>query len=391
MSPTYRPALLLGWLLLAIPASPALAQGIAFFDGTWAEALEAAAREDKLLFVDAYATWCGPCKRMDREVFNQKEVGDYFNRHFINVKLDMERGEGLVFRETYPVSAFPTLYFINPGGETVHRAVGAQNVEGLLRLGRFALSKNDDSGDYARRYEEGERDPAFILKYITALNKAGKPSLRIVNAYLQTRKNPDEEIDLRILFEGATEADSRAFELFLARRPAMEKLFPPQQVAGRIEQACTATLMKAVEFQVASLHQLAVETMRQQLPERAPEFILDADLQYYKGAGELDAYFKACRQYAAAKGKSEPNAVATLAMTLLQDMGHRKEAVKTAEEIAEIAARHATSHEPLMAQAQILKKAGKSKEARKAAEKARKWAADDPRLLQSIDQFIQDI
>ena len=117
------------------------AQGIEFYQGSWEDALLKAAQEDKIIFVDAYAEWCGPCKRMAREVFPQEEVGAFFNRHFINMKIDMEKGMGLEFRKKYPVSAFPTLFFIGPDGEVVQKAKGAQQVDGLIKLGQTALSR----------------------------------------------------------------------------------------------------------------------------------------------------------------------------------------------------------------------------------------------------------
>ena len=74
-------------------------EGIKFFEGTWEEALTLAKKEHKIIFVDAYTTWCGPCKQMAKDVFTQKEVGDFYNKSFINVKLDMEKGEGIGFSQ----------------------------------------------------------------------------------------------------------------------------------------------------------------------------------------------------------------------------------------------------------------------------------------------------
>ena len=98
-------------ILLAIAGiSTIQAQGIEFFHGSWDEAIEEAKKQEKIIFVDAYAIWCGPCKRMAKNVFPDEKVGEFYNKHFINMKLDMERGEGLKFRKKYPVSAFPTLF-----------------------------------------------------------------------------------------------------------------------------------------------------------------------------------------------------------------------------------------------------------------------------------------
>ena len=113
--------------------------GIQFHNGSWKEVLEKAKKENKLIFVDAYAVWCGPCKWMDANVFPQREVGDFYNSKFINFKIDAERGEGRTFSQDYRVTAFPTFLFINPEGEVVHRTMGAKPPNVLIEEGRRAL------------------------------------------------------------------------------------------------------------------------------------------------------------------------------------------------------------------------------------------------------------
>ncbi len=113
--------------------------GIEFFEGSWQETLEKARKEDKLIFLDAYASWCGPCKAMQKNVFPADKVGEYFNTHFINVKIDMEKGEGPALSAKYGVTAYPSLYFIDYKGKVVKSALGYHNAYKLLRLGENAL------------------------------------------------------------------------------------------------------------------------------------------------------------------------------------------------------------------------------------------------------------
>lgn len=117
-------------------ALTAFAQGIQFFEGEWNAALEAAKKQEKLIFVDAYAVWCGPCKTMAKNVFPNEKVGEFFNKNFVNLQIDMERGMGLEFAKQYPVSAYPTLLFINAEGKVVHKLMGAQSVDAFLNLGK---------------------------------------------------------------------------------------------------------------------------------------------------------------------------------------------------------------------------------------------------------------
>lgn len=116
-------------------------KGIDFFPGSWKEALELAKKEDKLIFLDAYASWCGPCKSMQKKVFPTDKVGEYFNARFINVKIDMEKGEGADLSIKYGVWAYPSLYFIDLNGEVKISAIGYHNVNQLIKLGQAALKK----------------------------------------------------------------------------------------------------------------------------------------------------------------------------------------------------------------------------------------------------------
>jgi thioredoxin 1 len=110
--------------------------GIQFTTISFQEALKLAKKEKKNIFLDAYASWCGPCKMLKRNVFTQQEVGDFFNKNFINMAIDMEQGEGPQLAQKYRVQAYPTLLFINDKGEVVGNAVGYHKAEDLIAVGK---------------------------------------------------------------------------------------------------------------------------------------------------------------------------------------------------------------------------------------------------------------
>ncbi|HEX4875092.1 MAG TPA: thioredoxin family protein [Chitinophagaceae bacterium] len=112
---------------------------IHFVNGlTWAQIKAKALKEKKMIFFDAYATWCGPCKYMENSVYTQKAAGDFFNANFINVKMDMEKGEGLQLSEEFNISAYPTFLFFTPEGKLVHKYVGGMEVDEFVQLGKDA-------------------------------------------------------------------------------------------------------------------------------------------------------------------------------------------------------------------------------------------------------------
>lgn len=110
--------------------------GIQFQKGTWEESLQQAKKENKLIFLDIYATWCGPCKKLKANTFSNEEVGIFYNTTFINVALDGENGEGIDLARRYGVRGYPTLLFIDAHGKVVSGTSGYHNPSEFLALGK---------------------------------------------------------------------------------------------------------------------------------------------------------------------------------------------------------------------------------------------------------------
>lgn len=141
----------------------------------WDAVVKQAQREHKIIFFDAYTTWCGPCKRMEVEVFTRPEEAAFFNQNFINVRYDMERGEGRELRKRFGVKVFPTYQFISADGQVLHRIVGAHTAPGVfLHSSRKALTYNGYLAALEYRFAHGERNARFMLEYLEALQMAGE-------------------------------------------------------------------------------------------------------------------------------------------------------------------------------------------------------------------------
>jgi len=118
---------------------PTADEGIQFKSISFEQALEEAKASNKLIFMDAYAEWCGPCKYMTANVFTDKEVGEFYNAKFINLKIDMEKGEGPALAAKYQVRAYPTLFFIDGDGNVVKKVLGAQQSKKLIEIGKEVI------------------------------------------------------------------------------------------------------------------------------------------------------------------------------------------------------------------------------------------------------------
>lgn len=235
-------------LLLVLPLFIS-AQGIEFFDGTFEEAKIEAEKQDKLIFVDCYTTWCGPCKMMTRDIFPNEAVGEFYNKNYIAMKLDMEKEKGMMFGKKYPVSAYPTIYFLNEKGDIIQKVVGAKRVEEFIAVGKSIMKKNDRSDSYAQQFEDGNRDFDFIIKYIKELNKVGKSSIGLANKYLKEKPEITTKQHAILLLEAASEADSKLFDQLVDLKSEAISATSKEYYETKVMAACNKTIDKAIEYE----------------------------------------------------------------------------------------------------------------------------------------------
>ena len=214
------------------------AKGIEFIEDDWNLALQRAEKENKLIFVDCYTTWCGPCKMLAKTVFTDPDVANVFNEKFVCAKLDMEKEVGLEFKKHYGVSAYPTMFFINKKGEMVHTLVGGVKGEVLLAQAEKALNATG-MGAMNARYEEGDRDAEFIKDYmvmLTEANNAKKAEAVCVEYLSQFDKSKLMEKENWDLFEKyMNDYKTDLFEYAWANREAFYQALQKEKVQRKLE------------------------------------------------------------------------------------------------------------------------------------------------------------
>ena len=150
--------------------------GIVFMENQpWETVLQKAKEQNRLIFMDCYTVWCGPCKGLSNDIFPQKEVGDFFNGHFVNAKYDMEKGDGKMLYEKYKkhIIGFPTLLLIDQDGNVVHQMAGYHEADELIS-GMKAGLEGKTLIALEKKYQAGARDFETIRDYVAALNGAFK-------------------------------------------------------------------------------------------------------------------------------------------------------------------------------------------------------------------------
>ena len=204
----------------------AFAQGIKFEDTNFSTVLAKAKKENKLVFIDAYASWCGPCKLMVKNIFPQKAVGDYYNSHFVNAKIDMEKGEGVDLAKKYNVKAFPTYLFVDGNGEVVHRTLGYVEENDFIQFAKDAGDPSKRLGTLKQKFEAGEKDPEFLknLAGLTMYNDAEFAG-RVMDRYFKDKATLDQE-DIQMLLAATQNTESPLYKIFKDRKADIVKVFP---------------------------------------------------------------------------------------------------------------------------------------------------------------------
>lgn len=144
-------------------------EGVQFNDNTPIKDIYAKAKaENKMVLVDCYTSWCGPCKMMAKKEFPKKEMGDYFNPKFVSEKIDMEKGEGPKLLKQWDINAFPTFLILDAEGKVLYRMVGYRTSEQFIKEVKEGIDKGPFGG-LDKKYEAGDRSIEVVQKYLGIL------------------------------------------------------------------------------------------------------------------------------------------------------------------------------------------------------------------------------
>jgi thiol-disulfide isomerase/thioredoxin len=167
-------------------------QGIEFEHGTWKEVLGKAKQTNKPIFIDVYTSWCGPCKKMSKEIFPLAEIGKVYNANFVCYQIDAEKGEGIAIAKKYEVTSYPTYLFIKADGTLFSRALGSMEAEKFIAVSKTAIADMNDPkplSEWEKEYILKKNDAKFLLDYINKLLKLGKPVTQLFDEYLALLPN----------------------------------------------------------------------------------------------------------------------------------------------------------------------------------------------------------
>jgi thiol-disulfide isomerase/thioredoxin len=284
------------------------AQGIVFETGNWEAVLEKAAAQDKPIFVDAYTTWCGPCKWMAKNTFTDEKVGAFFTENYLAYKMDMEKGEGPAFAKKHQVNAYPTLLYFGADGRMMHKVVGGMDAVNFVSVSKDALDPSKQLTTLVEKYENGNRDKKFITNYLDAMSKSGSDISAVFKEYWASLRDVEKQSEpvLKLMTTASdyfSDIKGDYFSYFYANKRAY------QDVAGEdmVQELLSYAYNRAVYKYVASADKKDQKEIKEALsvyyPEKKKE--LPKQLKYYQLQNETPpnaakvkkartVYFKVC-------------------------------------------------------------------------------------------------
>lgn len=352
--------------------------GIQFVPNTlsFKEILEKAQKENKPIFIDAYAEWCGPCKKMDREVFVISSVGDVYNAKFINVKMDMEKGEGPELAKKFGIQAYPSYLFLDSDGGMLHRSVGFQQPDAFIELANVATDPAKQLGSMARQYFNGNRQPEFLSNYTAALMDVMDPKAKeIAGEYLKTQTDWNNDNSRKFLINFIDRAEGEYYDYMVANRPAFIEQFGKETYKSIVLRAVNNKL----GAEDAMDPEYAGRLLSEAYPDEAASLSAQFKMMYYQRLQQYDAYARAAIELNAISPMKNPYQLNSIAWTFYEHVNNKEllnEGLKMAEKSVSISKEYANMDTLAALYLKLGKKKLGKKTAKEAIEIAKKTGED---------------
>lgn len=153
-----------------------------FSDLSFESASKEAAKSGKIVLVDFYTTWCGPCKMLDKTTWTDPKVIELLEKKTVALRIDAEKETALSKR--YKIEAYPSILLIKADGTEIDRIVGYEQPGPFIEDFNAALSGKDSiSRARDKLVSAGTNDPMARMQLADTLARNGKDA-EALNEYL---------------------------------------------------------------------------------------------------------------------------------------------------------------------------------------------------------------
>jgi thiol-disulfide isomerase/thioredoxin len=371
-------------------------EAIQFQELPYKDIIAKAKKEKKLVFIDAYASWCGPCKMMEKNVFTQKAVSDYYNTNFINARFDMEKGEGRDIASKFGVRSYPTYLFLNGEGELVSRNTGYMEESLFVAMAQDINSPGNKKGSLKDRFAGGEKDPEFLINIMKLnANSDYEFAKKASERYFQNKKKTEEltkdEIGFLLYFVKSSEDTN--YNVFASRKAEIIK-FLPEETYNEFD--AQLKLGKIVEQSIDDKNKKINDDyfMKAAEPlvgkEAAVKKLNQTKLSYYEQNSNFPEYEKAALDYYKNSDAFDPNELLRAAW-IFADHVKTPSSLKKATEWAEKSVMRSETSENTYILARLYHLTGNKEMAKNYAEMSKNMAVQSNKDSQLADELLKQI
>jgi thiol-disulfide isomerase/thioredoxin len=370
-------------LLLCSFAAVVLAQekGMYFEHNTsWEKVLAKAKAENKYIFVDCFTTWCGPCKMMTKNIFPLEAVGVFYNKNFINIKIQLDSTKadneevkswfaaGKEISTKYDIRAYPTYLMFDPNGQIVHRAVGSSDATAFIAKGEDAINPDKQYYTLKRQYEAGKKEAPFLYKMSMAASDAYDMvfAKKVSTEYLATQNDLYSKENLEMVKKFTSSSKDQGFDLLLNNAEKVDAILGKGE-SGKIVQQI---ILREEVFPIIRKKEVAPsdwavieKTLNNKYPAQANEAFLYSKVIYAQQKGNWNDFGPAVVAYMKAYGdKASAAQMNSFAWTIFENCDDVT-CVASALEWSKESFAKDNNHQFMDTYANLLYKSGKKKEA----------------------------
>ena len=367
---------------------------IQFTDQSFNEALQAAAKGNKLVFVDCYTSWCAPCKWMEKNVFVNDTIYQYFNKQFVNFKIDMEKGEGIALREKYKVTSFPTYLFLDAKGNQVHRTGSRMSVQEFITEARRANAPGATLAAMEKKFNDGDRGLQLLTDYAIVLQRVNGGQFDKVRSELISRvKESDLNTPLgwTIIKTFARDEEDKLGSYFVANQQSFKAFTDEASINTKLSQLASSTMYGLIRSKNDKAFFDKLTLMLRDTSAVAQRNAVMLQIEYYLTNKKTEAFLAAARTAQAGALRNNPADLSFIARRSNYMSNGDTAVMKQCYEMARLAAEldpEEYSNQGTLADACYV--LGYKEEGLKAARKARQLADLETSKIQKLAQAMID-